>query len=59
MIETLIKDICVMMDISYMKERKLEPPKNKKISTSQFKVINIKKDNVQEQMTIDDILLGK
>ncbi|RIN27736.1 hypothetical protein [Staphylococcus succinus] len=61
MIEVLVQDMCVMMNVSYTKEVVFEKHKNENVNKSKFKIKNIKfesNENNQEQMTIDDILLG-
>ncbi|WP_436962367.1 hypothetical protein [Staphylococcus shinii] len=61
MIELLVQDMCVMMNVNYTRKNMFEKPKKEDNSNFKFKIKNInfsKKEDNQEQMTIDDIIFG-
>lgn len=62
MIETLVEDVCVMLDVRYKKGKAFKYLNNEEKSKYRFNVksIDIKEEkDLQEQMTIDDIIFGK
>lgn len=62
MIETLVEDVCVMLNVRYKKGKAFKYLSNEEKQKCIFNIksIDIKEGkDIQEQMTIDDIIFGK